>query len=321
MPRMQASLPKLGPAFSVRQAQTLGVGAGTLRHTRFEVPYFGVRSLAGSEEQGRGTNRAERVLRSARLFMPRLRPGEAFTHETALFAYGCPIWAPEELHVVASPVHTRTRVAGVRGHESSAPFEVAMWGGLPLVAPITALTRAAGSLSVRELVVAIDHLTRRHGKNRSKPSLVEPEVLRLEVEKFRGRGAAVLRQAIGLATSLNESRMETLTWLLLVTFSLAEGFELQLDVGDEDGWIGRFDFVHLAKKLIVEFDGEQHRTDRAQYVRDLRRLDRARNAGYTVIRLLAEDVLHRPYEVAERIARELGVVLALRPQHLHLITP
>ncbi|WP_416445794.1 DUF559 domain-containing protein [Leucobacter sp. HNU] len=69
-----------------------------------------------------------------------------------------------------------------------------------------------------------------------------------------------------------------------------DDLDLQVDVCDDEGyWIGRFDLVDRARKLIIEYDGEQHRTDRAQYLKDLRRLERAREAGYRILRLHKED--------------------------------
>ncbi|MBC9927697.1 MULTISPECIES: DUF559 domain-containing protein [unclassified Leucobacter] len=81
---------------------------------------------------------------------------------------------------------------------------------------------------------------------------------------------------------------------MLHAYGLEEFFELQVDIRDSAGWVGRFDLVSRQHRVIVEFDGDQHRTNKVQYEKDLRRLDRARGAGYAVIRLLASDVLHHP---------------------------
>ncbi|MGO3146115.1 MAG: DUF559 domain-containing protein [Leucobacter sp.] len=316
MPRPRVSIPKLARSFSVSEAQSLGVGAGAgvLRHSRFQTPFVGVRSLTEPLDAGR--NLAERVSHSAMLLLPRLRPGEVVSHHSALLIYGCPIRAREELHITAQPTHTRSRARGVVGHRFSANTQTSMHRGVPIVTPATALLQAAGYLPLREIVVAIDHLIRPNGYQ---PALADPEALRMAIGQFRGRGARVLQTAVGLATARNESRMETLTWLMLTAFCLTKGVELQVDLEDDKGWIGRFDFVHGGKKLIIEYDGEQHRTSRAQYAHDLRRLDRARAAGYLVIRLLAEDVLETPQKTAARIALLLGIVAKPHPMLLDLL--
>lgn len=46
--------------------------------------------------------------------------------------------------------------------------------------------------------------------------------------------------------------METLLRLILAAYGLDDGFELQVDLSDDRGWIGRFDLVHAAHRLIVE---------------------------------------------------------------------
>jgi very-short-patch-repair endonuclease len=41
--------------------------------------------------------------------------------------------------------------------------------------------------------------------------------------------------------------------------------------------------------VAVEYDGDQHRTDRWQYVKDVRRLEILQRLGWVVIRVIAED--------------------------------
>lgn len=83
--------------------------------------------------------------------------------------------------------------------------------------------------------------------------------------------------------------METLLRLELVCLGLDQ-LELQADIFDENGqWIGRFDAADRAKKRLMEYDGEQHRLDRAQYLRDTEKHDRARGAGYRILRVHKED--------------------------------
>lgn len=45
--------------------------------------------------------------------------------------------------------------------------------------------------------------------------------------------------------------------------------------------------------MAVEYDGDHHRKDRAQYVKDIRRLRMLEELGWTVIRVIAEQ---RPQE-------------------------
>jgi hypothetical protein len=51
-------------------------------------------------------------------------------------------------------------------------------------------------------------------------------------------------------------------------------------------------------QLAVEYDGDQHRTDRPQYVKDMRRHPRIEKCGWEVVRVIAED---RESEILERV--------------------
>jgi len=155
------------------------------------------------------------------------------------------------------------------------------------VPPELALLQAS-TLPFRELVVAVDHLIlpqRRRGGR----AQIEHGRLTEYLRQATGPGIARVRAACLVARVGAESRYETLTRFELALMGLDE-LELQVDLHRADGsWYGRFDLVHRLKRKIIEFDGEQHRTDRRQYLRDLQRLEAARAEGYEVLRLHAED--------------------------------
>jgi hypothetical protein len=62
--------------------------------------------------------------------------------------------------------------------------------------------------------------------------------------------------------------------------------------------IGYLDMGWRDIKLAVEYDGDQHRSDRRQYVRDIRRLPELEGRGWQVIRVIAED---RPAAICQRV--------------------
>jgi very-short-patch-repair endonuclease len=65
--------------------------------------------------------------------------------------------------------------------------------------------------------------------------------------------------------------------------------ECNLVIGDDDGPIGRVDLVYLAYKLIIEYEGDQHRTNRAQWNRDIdRHEDFVRDHWTLMIRVTSE---------------------------------
>lgn len=161
---------------------------------------------------------------------------------------------------------------------------------MPCVPPEIALTQSERLLSFRELVVAIDHLILPRKRGGSIGPLVSRERPGEYLWSSHGKGANRLRAAFEISRIGAESRYETLTRFELARMGLDE-LELQVNVYGADGqWIGRFDLVDKAKRKIVEYDGEQHRTDRAQYLRDEKKLQAARDAGFDVLRLHKEDL-------------------------------
>jgi very-short-patch-repair endonuclease len=61
-----------------------------------------------------------------------------------------------------------------------------------------------------------------------------------------------------------------------------------LVIGDDDGPIGRVDLGYLAHKLILEYEGDQHRTDRAQWNADIDRHEDFARDHWTLIRVTSE---------------------------------
>jgi very-short-patch-repair endonuclease len=51
-------------------------------------------------------------------------------------------------------------------------------------------------------------------------------------------------------------------------------------------------------KVAAEYDGDQHRTDRRQYVKDVRCQEKVQRLGWIVVRVVAED---RPDDVIRRV--------------------
>ncbi|WP_449277123.1 DUF559 domain-containing protein [Leucobacter sp. GX24907] len=149
------------------------------------------------------------------------------------------------------------------------------------------MIQAASLLNIRELVVAIDHLICPRGSTLQ--ALVGREELERALLNSRARGARLLRAAMRIARPGAESRMESLVHFELARLGL-DDLEMQANLHDQAGrWIGRFDLVCRRRKLIIEYDGEQHRTDRAQYLKDVKRIERAQAAGYRILRLHKED--------------------------------
>ena len=87
-----------------------------------------------------------------------------------------------------------------------------------------------------------------------------------------------------------ESPMETrLRWLLLQA-GLPRP-EVQANLHDANGrFVGRADLYYPSARLVIEYDGVNHRD---RLVEDNRRQNLLVNAGYRLLRFTAADVIHR----------------------------
>lgn len=103
------------------------------------------------------------------------------------------------------------------------------------------------------------------------------------------RGVRQLRELLPLIDAEAASPKESWLRLLLID----NGFPLpDTQIPVFDGGLAPFAFLDMGwreRLLAVEYDGDQHRTDRPQYVTDLRRIPRIERCGYEVIRVIAED--------------------------------
>lgn len=288
-------------SFTVASALDGGVGAGRLRAPDLARPFSGVRAPAGTLDS---------VLELCRAYLPLLSEARFFSHATAALLWECPLPEGIEsrlLHVASSGRGPRGH--GVVGHQVfDARTRIILRHGMPAVDPATLFCQLAVILALDDLVAVGDHLI-------LDPAVLDPRdirpylsmrTLRERVESFSGRGARAAASAILLIRQGAESRPETLLRLLLQRADLPEP-EVNPELWNAHGrWLGRADLVYPAWRVIVEYDGDQHRTDTHQYEKDIARIEGLIEAGWAVIRVRARGLFATPDETVAR------VVLALR---------
>lgn len=143
--------------------------------------------------------------------------------------------------------------------------------------------------AVRSAVAQLDALARTTG-------LRIDDVAVLADRHRRARGLRQLETALRLVDPGAESPRESYLRLLLIDASLPEP-RTQIPVQTDDatyyldlGW-GEY-------MVAVGYDGDHHRTDRWQYVKDIRRLELLERLGWLVIRVIAED---RAADIVQRV--------------------
>jgi very-short-patch-repair endonuclease len=128
---------------------------------------------------------------------------------------------------------------------------------------------------------------------------LKPADIELLVDRYKGRrGMKSARSALELIDDGAQSPKETWLRLLLIRAGLPTP-QTQIAVRNEWGYAEAYlDMGWENMKIAVEYDGDQHRTDRAQYVKDIRRLAMLERRGWLVIRVIAEDY---PDDIVRRV--------------------
>jgi hypothetical protein len=112
----------------------------------------------------------------------------------------------------------------------------------------------------------------------------------LLVDRYRGRhGMKAARAALELVDGGAQSPKETWLRLLLIRAGFPRP-QTQIAVRNEWDWVEAYlDMGWEDIKVAVEYDGDHHRSDRYQYVKDIRRLELLERYGWIVVRVIAED--------------------------------
>jgi hypothetical protein len=154
---------------------------------------------------------------------------------------------------------------------------------------------AASTLNLLELVTAGDWLLRRR-----RTTLVR---LQAAVQTYSGRGVVAACAAITLVRERVDSPRETWLRLCLVLAGLPTP-ECNLIIGDNQGPMGRVDLVYLAYKLIIEYEGDQHRTNRHQWNADIDRHEDFARDNWTLIRITSARA-RWPRQVVQKVDQAL----------------
>ncbi len=174
------------------------------------------------------------------------------------------------------------------------PDEVTRVAGLP----VTSLPRTAYDLA-RQLPTA-QALARLDALMRATPFSVE-DVLLLTKRYPGARGLRGLRAALPLVDGGAASPKETWLRLLLIDAGLPVP-ATQIPVHEDWRLLSVLDMGWEKYQVAAEYDGDQHRADRRQYVRDQARLRKLAELGWIVVRVIAED---RPEQVVQRVRAAL----------------
>lgn len=160
--------------------------------------------------------------------------------------------------------------------------EITVVDGMRVTKPARTALDLACRYPVDTAVALIDALA-----NATRLKMADVELL---VDRYRGRrGIKTARQVLDLVDGGAESPRET--WLRLEV--VRGGFprpQTQIPVHDEYGvLVGVFDMGWQDAMVALDYEGDQHRTDRRRFNRDIRKSEAVTRLGWTHIRVTMHD--------------------------------
>jgi very-short-patch-repair endonuclease len=211
-----------------------------------------------------------------------LPPETVFVGATAAWLLGLDLEPtnPVEIAVPKSYGH-RSRAGLLVSHDEIPPAEVLTKRGLRATPLPRTLLRLCVQRPSVEALVAIDMAI--------KQRLIDAATLGRYADVAGGRRGAERLRSLARLGAAAESPMETrLRWLLIQAGLPRPEVQANLRVGASRF---RADLYYPSARLILEYDGGNHRE---RLVEDDRRQNRLNNAGFQFLRFTAPDIYSRP---------------------------
>ncbi|HZW41849.1 MAG TPA: hypothetical protein VFE99_06085, partial [Agromyces sp.] len=230
-----------------------------------------------------------------RAYLP-LLGSKVFSHTTAALLHGIPLPLELELEPAAGEADahlhvssiggTRPRGDGIVGHEL-VTASVVLVEELPVVSAAETWCQLAATVDREHLVAAGDFLlsgTRLSAGRRTRPLCTRAELEDSVRRHGRRPGAPALRWALPRLRTGVDSVPETLLRLAIAAGGLAEPV-IGHAIAVADGSVVHPDLAYPDARIVIEYEGDRHRTDKQRFRRDIRRYRRMEDAGWRVIRV------------------------------------
>ncbi|MFT3798137.1 hypothetical protein [Microbacterium sp.] len=295
----------LGAAFGVGEARQAGVSAGRLRAKDLEAPHRGVRMrrtepAASVDDSPLARDRLvrARVMRKVAAYEEIRRPHAFYLGRTAVAIYDR-LFDDDSgdgpLMVAVFAPHRAPRCRGVRGVQSVPGLTTLRHvGGLPVASPASVWAGLAEELGLRALIRLGDALVRIPRGDGGAPlphaQLATIGQLQAAAEAPRRRARHVLEHALRYIRVGSMSVMETDFRVDAQDAGLPEP-QLDVEIRDAGGrLLGIADAAYPEFRVLVEVEGQQHRTSDDQWERDLTKHAAYAAAGWEVVRVTGRRV-------------------------------
>ena len=176
--------------------------------------------------------------------------------------------------------------------------ETATVFGVPCTGLVRTCVEEAARLPLADGVVLLDSALR--------PDPMVRGQLEMATAVMPARGRQQAARALGLATGLTESPLESLANVLWHEAGLPAP-TLQATIRDGGRFVARVDFLWSGQRVIVEVDGMAKYAERGELQREKERQNRLMRLGYVVLRYTWADIVGRPEAVVREVRGALGM--------------
>ena len=226
-----------------------------------------------------------------------IHPGDAFaSHWSAAHVLKLPVPDNPFEHVTVRMKEDRRYRPWLKPHVTIRARGVIVVRGIRVTDPITTFLQMAGHLSLVDLVVLGDAIVRIFR--------IAPARLVEAAKKSTDYYAAAARRAAAYVRKGVDSPMETRLRMLIVLAGLPEPVVNVVLLHEDGTWRRRFDLCYVKVKLVVEYNGRQHREE-PQRSEDERRREELEPDGYLILPFEAEDIYVTPEATLRKIRRQL----------------
>lgn len=298
----------LGDEFSTAEALELGLTRTRLRAQDLVSPYYRVRRRKNVEQEAEeaaeedhdpyaDSRKQRREVRNNMKAYSTVQPeGSFFCGLTAAVEYDLPVDHPGDIEVAAFAPQRAPRAKGVKGRKIAPHLAtVRERDGLLVSSPASTWAMLARDLTERKLIAIGDAIVRvprdRFGNPHPEQALATMAELQAAADAGpRPPTTARLRAALEQVRVGSSSPLETDYRLDAVAGGLPDAV-LDMEIRDDDGHLlGISEFVYPDYRLVVEVEGDHHRTDRRQWNRDIEKYRAYTSVGLEVVRLTSAHI-------------------------------
>jgi hypothetical protein len=238
----------------------------------------------------------EQVLRTASALAV-AQPGAVASHHTAATIYGLDLFGrqPPATTLTHRPgAGSGSRRPGVRVHVAALPCgHVTVRSGVRITSVARTVVDLARTSSFRAGVVVADSALR--GKQVSKD-----ELRGVVADCARWPGIRQANLVVEFSDGRSESALESISRVAFRDHGIPAP-ELQVDVGGDNGVVGRADFLWRRYGTIGEADGAIKYANTSRAISQLRRDAALRAAGFQVVHFTWPEIVRTPGQVAASI--------------------